>query len=303
MKALLIVPTYNGGEIWKEAASKILKYSSLAPEDVYIVDSESKDDSVDTAVSNGFNVKVIDSGTFNHGGTRTEAINNNCKNYDIAILMTQDAIPLEGFSEKIIQAFEDPLVACAYGRQLPHVDANPLAYHARMFNYPSESVVSSKLDIERRGIKTAFTSNSFCAYRISHFQKLGGFPDNTILSEDMYFAAKAILSGYKVAYVAEAQVRHSHNYSSVEEFRRYFDIGVFHSQESWIRNEFGGAGGEGKKYLKSEFLYLMNGRANYIPKSFINNIMKFLGYKLGQNYKILPSKIIKKFSMHKKFWI
>lgn len=59
----------------------------------------------------------------------------------------------------------------------------------------------------------------------------------------MYFAAKSVLNGYKVAYIAEAMVRHSHNYSLTEEFKRYFDIGVFHADQQWIRNDFGGAGG------------------------------------------------------------
>ncbi|VCW13919.1 hypothetical protein BANRA_01245 [Escherichia coli] len=43
----------------------------------------------------------------------------------------------------------------------------------------------------------------------------------------MYYTAKAILAGYKVAYVADAVVKHSHNYSPIDEFKRYFDIGVF----------------------------------------------------------------------------
>lgn len=59
----------------------------------------------------------------------------------------------------------------------------------------------------------------------------------------MYFAAQAVITGYKVAYVSEARVRHSHNYSVMEEFKRYFDIGVFHCEQPWIRDKFGGAGG------------------------------------------------------------
>ena len=54
-----------------------------------------------------------------------------------------------------------------------------------------------------------------------------------------------ILAGYKVAYCAEATVRHSHNYTPWEEFRRYFDTGVFHACEPWIQQQLGGASGEG----------------------------------------------------------
>ena len=128
-------------------------------------------------------------------------------------------------------------------------------------------------------------SNSFSAYRIKTFQELGGFPSDTILCEDMYYTAKAVLAGYKVAYVADAIVHHSHNYSPLEEFRRYFDIGVFHADEPWIRKQFGGAGGEGKRFVVSEFRYLLKSDLKYIPVAVLNNAMKILGYKLGQWYK------------------
>jgi rhamnosyltransferase len=62
-------------------------------------------------------------------------------------------------------------------------------------------------------------SNSFSAYRLSIFNEIGRFPSNTILCEDMYYTAKAILAGYKVAYVADAVVKHSHNYSPIDEFK------------------------------------------------------------------------------------
>ncbi|MEC9787207.1 glycosyltransferase, partial [Escherichia coli] len=235
VKACLIIPTYNGGEVWKKSANNIALYSKIQPHDVYVIDSESEDDTVQVAKAHGFNVKIIEGASFNHGGTRNQAITDNGVVYDVAILITQDAIPLDGFVNKILSAFEDPLVACAYGRQLPHENANSIAQHARFFNYPAKSVVNTKENIPEYGIKTAFTSNSFCAYRVSIFNLLGGFPDNTILSEDMYYAAKAINAGYKVAYVSEAQVMHSHNYSPIEEFKRYFDIGVFHATEYWIK--------------------------------------------------------------------
>ncbi|HCX4781129.1 TPA: rhamnosyltransferase, partial [Escherichia coli] len=213
-----------------------------------------------------------------------------------------DALPTPFFVEKIIKAFDDPMVSCAYGRQLPHSDANPIAKHARLFNYTNNSYTSSIRDVPSMGLKTVFISNSFAAYRISSFEKIGGFPSNTILSEDMYFAAKSVLNGYKVAYIAEAMVRHSHNYSLTEEFKRYFDIGVFHADQQWIRNDFGGAGGEGKRFLISEFLYLIKSNPLYLFRACALNALKITGYKLGQSYNKLPPSIVKKLSMHKRYW-
>lgn len=301
MRYFIAIPTYNGGRTWKKSVENIRKYS---PSNIHIkvIDSSSKDDTVAVAKNSGFDVTIIASKDFNHGGTRNLAVDEHGNNYDIVIFLTQDAIPEAGFIEKIVAAFEDPKVVCAYGRQLPHHNANPIAQHARYFNYPEHGHLCDIGDATQLGIKAVFMSNSFSAYRIKAFKDLGGFPSNTILCEDMFFTARAVLAGYRVAYVADATVRHSHNYSPMEEFKRYFDIGVFHADEPWIRENFGGAGGEGKKFILSELRYLLRHGIQYIPLAFMNNAMKFVGYKLGQKYQRLPMPFVKFCSMHKRFW-
>lgn len=301
MKYYMAIPTYNGGEIWKSAVASIRQN---APADlfVHVIDSSSKDETVSIAESAGFNVLSIEGKDFNHGGTRNKAVEKYIEQYDVVIFLTQDAVPQPHFIEEIISVFSDDGVACVYGRQLPHIDANPLAKHARSFSYPDKSYVCGKENISEMGLKAVFMSNSFSAYRLSTFRELGGFPSNTILCEDMFFTAKAILTGHKIAYAAKAVVRHSHNYTPFEEFRRYFDIGVFHKDEPWIRRNIGGTGGEGKKFIFSEIKYLLRHAPHWIPMACINNFMKILGYKLGQRYDMLPKKIIKLLSMHKRYW-
>ncbi|HBQ8757378.1 TPA: glycosyltransferase family 2 protein [Klebsiella quasipneumoniae] len=301
MRVYIAIPTYNGGEIWKTAAENIKKNT---PEKtfVYVIDSGSEDDTLKTAEKNGFFIHKIKSTEFNHGGTRNTAVNLFENEFDLVIFLTQDAIPEPFFVEKITEVFKDQTISCAYGRQLPHDNANPIAQHARHFNYPNVSHISSFDDISTMGIKAAFTSNSFSAYRVSTFKELGGFPKNTILSEDMFFAAKSILAGYKIAYVANSQVKHSHNYSPLEEFKRYFDIGVFHSSEPWIRESFGGTGGEGRRYVLSEFKYLFEKKPSLIPRSVLHNLAKISGYKMGLNYKKIPYGWVKRCSMHKRYW-
>ncbi|HFW4090888.1 TPA: O antigen biosynthesis rhamnosyltransferase RfbN, partial [Salmonella enterica subsp. enterica serovar Wangata] len=204
--------------------------------------------------------------------------------------------------KNLVYYFSDPLIAAVCGRQLPHKDANPLAVHARNFNYSSKSIVKSKADIEKFGIKTVFMSNSFAAYRRSVFEELSGFPEHTILAEDMFMAAKMIQAGYKVAYCAEAVVRHSHNYTPREEFQRYFDTGVFHACSPWIQRDFGGAGGEGFRFVKSEIQFLLKNAPFWIPRALLTTFTKFLGYKLGKHWQSLPLSTCRYFSMYKSYW-
>ncbi len=302
MRFSVVVPTYNGGAVWAECA-KAISTQSVKPEIVYVIDSSSEDNSVQIAKSYDFKVKIIPRSEFNHGGTRNKAAKE-LDAIDVLVFLTQDAILDNPTAlETMLSYFiEDHDVAAVCGRQIPHYNASPLAIHARKFNYTNKTEVKSKAEIPRLGIKTAFISNSFAAYKGSIFHELGGFPDDVILSEDMYMAAKMILAGYKVIYSAESCVRHSHNYTITQEFNRYFDIGVFHADNKFIMNFFGGVGGEGVRFICSEVMYLLKKSPLLIPIALSRALMKFVGFKLGVNYKFLPRTIVKFLSMHKGFW-
>lgn len=302
MKAAVIIPTRNGGDLWKKAASAISCQNEFQG-NVIIIDSNSSDDTIITALTITTECLHISENIFDHGGTRNLACRNIHDDVDIVIFMTQDAILASPESlSNLVAVFDDPMVAAAYGRQLPHDNATAIACHARSFNYPNKGYKSSLDDKISMGIKTVFMSNSFSAYRLSTFRELGGFPEKTILCEDMHFSARAVLAGYKIAYVPEATVYHSHNYTVLEEFKRYFDIGIFHNTEPWIRQSFGGAGGEGKRFIISEVKYLLKNAPLKVFVSCVNNASKILGYKLGQNYRRIPLVWKRKFSMHKRYW-
>lgn len=300
MRVACIVPTYNG----KDDLSRLLNSleSQCSEFDLYIVDSSSKDGTFELAIERCSNVVSIPSAEFNHGGTRQSIVDANPQ-YDIYVFLTQDAY-LEDPSAitNLLKPFADGKVAAVCGRQLPHLDALPLAQHARFFNYPDTTAVKTIDDAPILGIKTAFMSNSFAAYRGSALKAVGGFPRHVIFAEDMYVAAKMLLAGFKVVYAGEAACRHSHNYTILEEFRRYFDMGVFHSREAWIRRNFGGAGGEGLRYVKSELQFLGGGRLAQWPSAIIRNACKLLAYKLGQKEHRLPLFLKRRLSMYRRYW-
>lgn len=136
-------------------------------------------------------------------------------------------------------------------------------------------------DRKRFGIKTAFISNSFAAYQRSALSDVGGFPADTIMNEDTYVAGKMLLSDWKIAYRADAQVYHSHDYRFLDEFKRYFDIGVFHARTRWLQVRFGNVSGEGRRYVISELRYLRSNAPSLIPSALLRSILKWLGFKLG----------------------
>lgn len=300
-KIQVIIPIYKPDHKLIELLKKI-KEQSIEDIPLLIIDSGSNDEYKSEIKNMNCLVKKIDVKTFNHGGTRQMGADM-FPDKDIYIFLTQDAILANEKSiENIVKVFNNSNIGCAYGRQLPHKDANLFSSYARLFNYKDKSYIYSINDKEKYGIKTAFNSNSFAAYRRKALNEIGGFPIDTILSEDMYVAAKMLLNKWSVAYCSDAMVYHSHNYTIWQEFKRYFDIGVFHSRESWIRDTFGGAEGEGKKYIISEFKYLIERNIMLIFPMIIRDIMKFLGFRLGMKERFINKHIKRKISMTKNFW-
>ena len=279
-KVAVIIPIYHPDDKFIELLG-MLKRQSLRQISVLVIDSAS--DKKWQKHTDGLDIRIkdIDSRDFNHGGTRQMGVDM-CHGKDIFIFMTQDAVLADEYAiENLVRGFDNEQVGCAYGRQLPHRDANVFASFARLHNYPAESYVRSFEDRKKYGMKTAFLSDSFAAYRKSALEQAGGFPANVVLSEDMYVAAKMLMQGWQVAYVAEAMVYHSHNYSVWQEFKRYRDIGRFHGQEKWIRETFGEAEGNGKRFVMEEARYVWEHNACLLMEMVVRDAAKFLGYSLA----------------------
>lgn len=296
----LIIPTLNA-ERYISCLLKSINEQTVKIDEVLIVDSSSKDNTSDIAKSLGAKVITINKKDFNHGGTRNLAVRQ--VRGDILVFLTQDAILAHSEAlSNLIACFDDPEVGAAYGRQLPRQGANAIEAHARLFNYPVTSQVKSMAEAAKLGIKTVFISNSFAAYQRSALMDVDCFPSNTIMKEDTYVAAKMLLKEWKIAYCADACVYHSHNYNPLEEFQRYFDIGVFHAHERWIWQNFGQAEGEGLRYVRSELKYLWNKNPLLIPSAILRDVLKVTGYNLGLMEEYLPIWLKRRLSMNKSFW-
>jgi rhamnosyltransferase len=301
LKIAMLIPVYNGGIIWQEALQSLSEQRTSFFRKI-IIDSGSKDDSVNKAVANGFEVINITANEFNHGLAR-QILVNNAPDADVYVFLTQDCILADAESiGNLVNAFQNPAIGLAYGRQLPRIGARVLESHSRLFNYPDKSVIKEYQDRDKLGIKTASCSNSFAAYRKHALNQVGGFPLNSIFGEDVIVGGRMLIKGWKIAYVSNARSYHSHDYTVIEEFKRYFDIGVFHSTNYWLIEEFGKASGEGLKYVKSELRYVLNNQPLLLPKMMLSTVAKYAGYKIGLKHKLLSTRLKKAFSMHKKYW-
>ncbi len=296
----VIIPTYNAIHYLPKLLNSLIEQT--VDFEIIVIDSSSRDGTLDTANEFASKVIIIPQSEFDHGGTRAKAAKE--ARGDILVFLTQDALPFNINAVKnLIEPLKDKDVVASYGRQLANGNATLFAKHLREYNYPQESYIRSFKDSKKYGLKTAFLSDSFAAYRKDAILDVGSFKEGTIFGEDMHLVARLLINGKKVAYCSDAMVYHSHNYSVKEEFMRYFDTGVFHSNEAWLIEKFGKAEGEGLRYVKSEFKSILKeGDILKIPEFLIRNIAKIVGYKLGKNYKKFPKNIAKSLSMHQSWW-
>ena len=281
----VVIPTQNAGQHFLGLLNS-LETQTLKPTQIIVVDSESIDETVESARSRNCKVITVNLADFDHGTARNLAVSN--AQSEFIIFLTQDAVPADEclIAELIKPMQADSSIAICYGRQLPRPNERPLERFTRQFNYTSQSILKTKNDIETFGLKTFFCSNSCSAIRRSIFDKLGGFKNNVIVNEDMLFAAKAILQGYSVYYSAIAKVYHSHPYSLSETFSRYFNIGRFFADNKWILKHAGLKRYSGDMLKVGVQTFWQKRSPHYIIALLVEFTVKAIACKLGWYYQL-----------------
>lgn len=301
LKVDVIIPTYKPGEKFYNLI-QTLKRQSYPIDRIIVVNTEKKwFPSYFYEGNQDIEVHHIRKEDFDHGGTRDRAAS--LCDGDILLFMTQDAVPNDIYLvEELIKPFRRPEVAAAYARQLPAEGCSLIERYTRAFNYGPMSRRKKKSDLAKLGIKTYFCSNVCAAYRREIYEEQGGFEHRTIFNEDMIFAGRLIQAGYTIAYVAEAKVIHSHNYTNRELFQRNFDLAVSQADHpeifKGIKSE-----SEGIRLVIQTAQYLCHMHKPWlIPDLIIKSAYKYMGYRKGKKYKKLSRKKILRYTMNPTYW-
>ncbi|WP_420263595.1 glycosyltransferase family 2 protein [Candidatus Magnetominusculus dajiuhuensis] len=294
MSISVIIPTLNASALLDPIVGAI-REQLTAVREIIVIDSASVDNSADKAVSLGCKVIKINRADFNHGTTRNIAAR--AASGDVIIFMTQDALPADNrLTRELLVPLQDPQTAASYARQIAAPDAAPVESFSREFNYPNRPILKSLEALNTLGIKTFFFSNVCSAIKREVFIALGGF-NAAIMNEDMLFASRLILSGYKVAYCPDAAVIHSHNYSFTKQFKRNFDIGV--SLKEGCLLKYASPAGEGLRYLREGVSRLLNeGKYSSLTYFILDTCFRYAGYSMGVRYDLLPKPLRRWMSIH-----
>lgn len=304
----VVIPVYKPDKKLQMVISRLMG-QTIVPSNIFLIHTRSSEDDWHTEqllqeVQTEYSVVQVVSiaqEEFDHGGTRDMAIHL-CKSQYV-LMMTQDAMPKNGKLIETLRNAQGEKISVVFARQEPAKDCRIIERYTRTFNYPAEShSAMEKAAQTNNGIKSIFCSDVCAMYDRIAYEEVGGFPGKVIFNEDEIFAAKSLKAGYDIRYEAQAVVIHSHNYSGVQYFKRYFDLGVSQADFSYIFNEYH-AEDEGIRLVKQTFRYLMKRKSYFdIPVLFYHSGMKLIGMKLGKMYRKLPDKIIMKCTSNKAYW-
>jgi len=223
----IVIPSFNGGELFIECLHALFSQESEAPFEVIVIDSGSTDGTVERVKKFPLRLYEISPWEFNHGETRNKGIG--LAKGEFVILLTQDALPhgMHWLVAMIKPFRADPLVAGVYARQLPRKDAHPLTKRdlnewltGRDERHVSCISDGGKYDKMRPMEKYLFCNfDDVCsAIRKSVWEKIPYVKTN--FAEDLEWSKKVIEKGFKIVYEPAAAVTHSHSRSLGYEYKR-----------------------------------------------------------------------------------
>lgn len=279
MKVDIICPLYEAENYVVSLNDSLLKQENVNINKIKYVLTKSKDNSEKILKENKLNYILIDKKEFSHSLTREKEVMKS--KADIIVFISQDiVIENTDYLYNLVNPIINGEADACYSRQLTKFDN--IEKYTRESNYPDKSIIKTKDDIEKLGLKTFFFSDASSAVNAKVFKKLNGYDGKNLpINEDMYFAYKLIMNGYKIKYCADSVCYHSHNFKLKELYDRYKLTGRFFKENSYIDN-FGTnkSGGGLAKYILKRAIKDKNIKVliRFVP----DMAARYIGMKVGK---------------------
>ena len=249
----IICPLYQAENYIVSLHQSLLKQKNVKINKIQYILTKSADRSEEILKKNNLNYEVIEKKDFSHSLVREKAAIKS--KADIICFISQDiVIESDNWLEKLVKPIIEGKVEATYSRQLTKF--NNIEKYTRECNYPDKSMIKSKKDINKLGLKTFFFSDASSAIKTDIFKKLNGYDGKNLpINEDMYLAYKLIMNDYKIKYCADSIVYHSHKFSLKELYDRYKLTGIFLKENTYLDKYGTTSSGSGMaKYILKRIL-------------------------------------------------
>jgi len=259
----IIIPATNERETLERSLPVILAQEYPDPFDILIIDSGSSDGSREWLTQLAteeprVHLYLQKPDDFHHAGTRNLGVA--ITRSELIVFMAGDALPQGNqWLATLLQPLkEDPRIAGAYGRQLPREDADTFNRLRTLYNYPEVGHVKTLHDPPMTAKERFFFSSVNCCLDRKRMGE-ARFDEGVPVNEDVALSWQLLYSGWKLAYVPEAVVVHSHNRRPLEILRRYYDnavtyrhIGIHERGDRTLVQDAGGFGRFALRWLRGK---------------------------------------------------
>lgn len=280
MKISIICPIYNGQQYIESLNYNLLNQELEDNQEVEIlyVLTKSEDKSQEIFEDLNCNYTLIEPKDFSHSKTREMMASK--ATGDIIVFISQD-IKMKNnlWLKNLITPIIKDKCEASFSRQI--CENNTIEKYIREKNYPEESRIVSKKDMDKFGLLTFFYSDASSAVSTNIYRELNAYDGKDILiNEDMYFAHKLIHAGYRIKYCSDSEVYHSHEFTFKQLYNRYYDTGVFFKENPYLKKYKGNESGfQLAKYVFKRSLEDKNIKVlfNMLPNFGVRFIAKYLG--------------------------
>ena len=272
--------------------------------EIVVVDSGSTDGTQELARGFGAIVEQIEPHEFNHGETRNRGAR--LAHGEIVVYTVDDALPVgsEWLERLTAPLREDNAPAATYARQMAHESAPP---HQRFYiehRYGPAARIQRASGPDDLTVANVLFSNVSSAIRRPVLEEFP-FAGDIVIAEDLEWCGRVLLAGYEIAYVPEAVVKHSHEYSLGDALKRYFDQGAA-AERSFMagdRSSPRSIRGEGVDLVRREFAWLWRtGERAAMPHAFAHEVARYTGFQLGVHHRRVPGWLRKRISRTSFYW-
>jgi glycosyltransferase involved in cell wall biosynthesis len=300
METSVVIPTKNGEKWIGECLDAVHSQESVGQVEVLLVDSGSTDGTLQIARRYPVRIVEITAQDFHHARTRNYAATLTTGKY--LVFLSQDAIPAnESWLKAMLRNFEDETVGAVYGRQVPKAGSTSERHDALSTMYGSERVVKDASSKESLGYQYYHFSDVNAAIRREVWEAIR-FPEEFKVFEDLGIAKRILDAGWKIVYEPDASVVHSHNHTTTELFKRYFDIGcTFRRLGIWNALTQSSMMRELEKLVRKKLRRNGNGERSAGARGIMNDIVKSAGFWLGVHERYLPLMVKRHLSAHQVF--
>lgn len=209
MNCSIIIRAYNE-EKYIGRLLEGIRQQTIKDVEIILVDSGSIDSTVSIAESFGAKVVHIPSAEFTFGRSLNFGVKSATR--ELIVIASAHVYPVyPDWLETLLRPFQDEQIALTYGKQRGYEGSKYSEYQIFHQWYP---------DVGNMNQATAFCNNANAAIRKSLWE-LHLYDEMLTGLEDLEWGKWAKGQGYKIAYIAEAEIIHIHNETPRGVYNRY----------------------------------------------------------------------------------